>query len=196
MFVAEGIWREDQVDPSYDGSPARFIAEDGTIAQQGFASAEPYLYENVFEDWVQPVAYQMLHDAGFQIYSQTLAIRPDDLETLRPCLEAFVPVVQQAAVDFVTDPTRTNAIDRRRRRAVRHVLDVHARARRLLRARPRRELGLIGNGPDDTHRQHRRRHASRRVLAAGPRRRPRGARRSRRPTDLYTNEFIDETIGL
>ena len=46
VFVAEGIWNADQVDPSYDGSPARFIAEDGKIAQQGFASAEPYKYEN------------------------------------------------------------------------------------------------------------------------------------------------------
>ena len=51
----------------------------------------------------------MIHDAGFQTYSQTLAIRPDDLETLRPCLEAFVPVVQRSAVEFVTDPARTNA---------------------------------------------------------------------------------------
>ncbi|MDE0234659.1 MAG: branched-chain amino acid ABC transporter substrate-binding protein, partial [bacterium] len=26
VFVAQGIWSEDQVDPSYDGSPARFVA--------------------------------------------------------------------------------------------------------------------------------------------------------------------------
>ena len=31
-----------------------------------------------------PVEFQLIHDAGFQTYSQTLAIRPDDLETLRP----------------------------------------------------------------------------------------------------------------
>ncbi|MFV2038820.1 MAG: hypothetical protein ACC660_01100, partial [Acidimicrobiales bacterium] len=55
IFVAQGIWSADQVDPSYDGSPARFVAEQGAIAQQGFASAEPHLYENVFEDWAKPV---------------------------------------------------------------------------------------------------------------------------------------------
>ncbi|MGI9614840.1 MAG: hypothetical protein ACR2QO_18160, partial [Acidimicrobiales bacterium] len=37
IFVAQGIWSEDQVDPSYDGGPARFISEGGAIAQQGFA---------------------------------------------------------------------------------------------------------------------------------------------------------------
>ncbi len=57
---------------------------------------------------MKPVAFQTIHDAGFQVYSQTLAIRPEDLETLSPCLELFVPVVQQSAVDFVTDPMRTN----------------------------------------------------------------------------------------
>ena len=110
VFVAEGIWNEDQIDPSYDGSPARFIAEDGKIAQQGFASAEPYSYENVFEDWMKPIAYQTLHDAGFEVYSQTLSIVPDKLDELRPCLEAFVPVVQQAAIDYIDDPAAANAI--------------------------------------------------------------------------------------
>ena len=50
VFVAQGIWSADQVDPSYDGSPARFI-ESLDIAQQGFASAEPYNYEFVFEEY-------------------------------------------------------------------------------------------------------------------------------------------------
>ena len=104
-----GVLSEDQVDPSYDGGPSRFIAEGGAIAQQGFASGEPFLYEEVFEDWREPVEFELIHDAGFQTYSQTLAIRPDDLESLRPCLEAFVPVVQRSAVEFVTDPARTNA---------------------------------------------------------------------------------------
>jgi hypothetical protein len=96
VFVAEGIWSADQVDPSYDGSPARFIAE-GNIAQQGFASAEPYNYEFVFEEYGKAPKYQLLHDAGFETYSQTLAVRPGDLETLRPCLEQFIPIVQQPA---------------------------------------------------------------------------------------------------
>ena len=65
VFIAQGIWSADQVDPSYDGSPANFIMNGGTIAQQGFASAEPYDYEKVFTDWGKPVKLQLLHDAGF-----------------------------------------------------------------------------------------------------------------------------------
>ena len=79
-FVAQGIWSEDQLDPSYDGSPARFIAE-GNIAQQGFASAEPFNYEFVFEEYGKAPAFELLHDAGWQVYSQTIGVKPDDLET-------------------------------------------------------------------------------------------------------------------
>ena len=163
VFVGNGTWNEDQVDPSYDGSPARFIAEDGAIAQQGFASAEPYTYENVFEEWGKPVAYQTLHDAGFQVYSQTLAVREADLEELRPCLEQLVPIVQQAAIDFVNDPDRANEIiidavaqydsfwvyDAGARR----VLGGDAAGARPRRQRPRRHARQHGRGADpDRHR--------------------------------------------
>jgi hypothetical protein len=149
VFVGEGIWSADQVDPSYDGSPARFISSDGKIAQQGFASAEPYTYEHVFTDWMKPVAYQTLHDAGFQVYSQTLAVRADQLEELRPCLEAFVPIVQQSAVDFINDPARANAIiiD-----AVAQYDDfwVYDQGLADYSVQTQKDLGLVGNGPDDT----------------------------------------------
>ncbi len=170
VLVGQGILNADQIDPSYDGSPARFIAEDGAIAQQGFASSEPYLYENEIEEWGKPVAYQTIHDAGFQVYSQTLAIRPDDLDALRPCLEQFVPVVQQSAVDFVNDPARTNAA----------IVDIVAQYDTFWTYTPeladysvatQLELGLTGNGPDEVPDD----------LVA---------------TDLFTNEFIDESIGL
>ena len=38
--------RADQVDGSYDGTPAAFVAAGGADAQQGFGSAEPYIYEH------------------------------------------------------------------------------------------------------------------------------------------------------
>jgi hypothetical protein len=149
VFVGEGIWHADQVDPSYQGSPARFIAEDGKIAQQGFASSEPYTYEHVFTDWGKPVAFQTLHDAGFQVYSQMIAVRPDDLEELRPCLEQFVPIVQQSAIDFVNDPDRANAIiiD-----AVEQYDDFWPYDQGLAdySVQTQKDLGLVGNGNDDT----------------------------------------------
>lgn len=193
VLAAMGVISEDQVDPSYDGGPTRFITENGAIAQQGLASAEPYLYEHVFEDWMRPVAYQLIHDAGFQTYSQTLAIRPDDLETLRPCLEAFVPVVQRSAVEFVTDPTRTNA-------AIVDVVEqydtfwVYTPELADYSVQTQADLGLTGNGPDDiigNLEPERVETLLQQVRDAGLE-----VPDDLTATDLYTNEFIDETIGL
>jgi hypothetical protein len=194
VFVGQGIWQESQIDPSYDGSPGRFIAENGAIAQQGFASAEPYTYENVYEDWGKPVDYQLLHDAGFEVYSQTLAVRPDQMETLAPCLEQFVPIVQQAQIDFLGDPARANAIiiD-----AVEQYADFWEYDEGLAEysVDTQRELGLVGNGPDDTlgNMEEDRiqtvidqiRDDAGIAIADGL-----------VAADLFTNEFIDESIGL
>ena len=73
-LLSSGQATEAQLDGSYDGGPAVFIAEGGNIAQQGFASAEPYNYENVFEDWGKPVEFQLIHDAGWQTYAAPLAV--------------------------------------------------------------------------------------------------------------------------
>ena len=148
VLIGQGIWSRDQVDPSYNGSPTRFVDEGGAIAQQGFASSEPYTYEEVLEDWGKPVSFDLLHNTGFQVYAQTLGIRPGDLEELRPCLERVVPVVQQAVVSYITDPDRANAIivD-----AVEQFEDlwVYASGNADYGVRTMRELELVGNGPDD-----------------------------------------------
>ncbi|MET0458329.1 MAG: ABC transporter substrate-binding protein [Ilumatobacteraceae bacterium] len=194
VFVAEGIWDQGQIDESYDGSPARFIAEDGKIAQQGFASAEPYSYEKVFEEWLKPIAYQTLHDAGFEVYSQTLSIVPDKLDELRPCLEAFVPVVQQAAIDYIADPAAANAI----------IIDAVAQYDTFwtydeglaeYSVDTQRELGLIGNGPDDTLGnidEARVQSVLNQIREALPDDVPEDLE----VTDLFTNEFVDPSIGL
>jgi hypothetical protein len=194
VFVGEGIWHADQVDPSYDGSPARFIAQDGKIAQQGFASSEPYTYEHEFKDWGKPVAFQTFYDAGFQVYSQTLAVRPDALEDLRPCLEQFVPIVQQAAVDFVNDPDRANAIiiD-----AVKQYDDfwVYDKGLADYSVKTQRDLGLVGNGPDDTIgniEEDRVQTVIDQIRDDAKLDVPKDLVAS----DIFTNEFIDPNIGL
>ncbi len=194
VFVGQGIWSADQIDPSYDGSPGRFIAEDGAIAQQGFASAEPYTYEFVFEDWGRPLAFQTLHDAGFQPYSQTLSVRPDLLEELRPCLEAFVPVVQQAQIDFINNPERANAIivD-----AVAQYADFWEYSDGLAEfsVQAQRELGIVGNGPDDTLGNM----EEERIQSVIDQMRDDAGLAIADDlvaSDLFTNEFVDESIGL
>jgi chemotaxis protein histidine kinase CheA len=193
IFVNEGIVSADQIDPSYDGSPARWVAENGAVAQQGFASAEPYVYQNEIEEWGKPVAFQLIHDAGFEIYSQALAVRTGDLEELRPCLELLVPIVQQAVVDYVASPARANAmiVD-----AVEQYQDFWVYSPELAEysVNAQLELGLVGNGPDaivgnmDPDRVQ---GVIDQMTAAGLDV-PEGLQAS----DIITNEFIDESIGL
>ena len=193
VFVSEGVLSADQIDPSYDGSPARFISEGGAIAQQGFASESPYSYETVYEEWAKPIAFELIHDAGLRIYSQTLAVRSDHLETLRPCLESFVPIVQQSVVDFASDPSRANAI----------IIDAvetidsfweYDEGLAEFSVNTQRELGLIGNGPDATVGNmdpDRINDVIAKIIAAGFDVDP-----AMTFDDIATNEFIDESIGF
>jgi hypothetical protein len=193
VFVAEGIWHKSQIDPSYDGSPARFVAEDGKIAQQGFASAEPYTYQHDVKEWGKPVAYQTLDDAGFKVYPQTLSIVPDRKTELAPCLKALVPVIQQAQIDYLADPARANAI----------IIDAvkqydtfwtYDQGLADYSVKTQREQGFIGNGPDGTlgnMDEARIQGVIEQIRSAGL-----DVPATLKASDLFTNEFVDPSIGL
>ena len=193
VFIAQGIWDEENVDKAYTGSPARFIA-DGDIAQQGFASAEPYQYEFVHTDYGKPVAFELLHDAGFEIYSQTVGVRNGQIEEMRPCLERLVPIIQQAGVSFDASPDRANAI----------IVDAvatydtwwtYSPELAAFSVQAQRQYGLVGDGPDSTAGNM---EASRYektlndMLAAGMT----GIDPDLTADQLFTNEFIDPNISF
>ena len=195
VFVGNGTWNADQVDPSYDGSPARFVAEDGAIAQQGFASAEPYTYENVFEEWGKPVAYQTLHDAGFQVYSQTL-VRARG----RPGRAPTVPRATRPDHPAVGDRLRQRSGSGQRRSSSTPSPSTTAsgsttKALANFSVETQRELGLVGNGPDDTLGNM---DESRIQTVIDQIRDDAGldVPADLVAADLFTNEFIDPDIGL
>ncbi len=194
VFVNEGVLSADQIDPSYDGSPSRFITEGGAIAQQGFASESPYSYETVYEEWAKPLAFELIHDAGLPLYSQTLAIRTADLDALRPCLERFVPIVQQSVVDFASDPARANVIIVEAVETIDSFWQYPPELAEFS-VQAQLELGLVGNGPDDTvgnMETDRIQEVIDKIVNAGfdvdPSRTD--------PDNIVTNEFIDESIGF
>ena len=192
VFIAQGIWSAGQVDPSYDGSPANFIASQGSIAQQGFASAEPFNYKNTYEEWGKDVKYQLLHDAGFPVYSQTLAIRSDDKVSLDACLKDLVPIIQRAVVNFSFNPDSTNAL----------IVDVvesfnsfwvYGEEIADYSVKAQSELGLVGNGTNDVvgdMDQNRVQEVIDLMDEAGIDTNEIG------PSDIFTNEYIDESIGF
>jgi hypothetical protein len=109
LLEEQGIIAPAQVDTSYEGTPARFVS-DPRIMQQGYATAEPYLYEHEIAEWSRPVGYQKLADHGYVVYPEPLAVRADRLEELRPCLDKLVPIMQRAMIDYMADPGPTNAL--------------------------------------------------------------------------------------
>ena len=170
------------------------VGEDGgAIAQQGFASAEPYNYEFEFTEWGKAVKFQLIHDAGLEIYSQALAIRSADLDDLRGCLEELVPIFQQAVVDYVASPARANAIiiD-----AVEQYRDfwVYTPALADYSLATQLGLGLVGNGPDRTVGNMEEGRVQGVIDKMSNADMP--VQSGLQASDLMTNEFIDDSIGL
>lgn len=106
-LLGAGVLDPEQTDASYDGSPSRFIAEDGEILQQGFITSEPYVLENEVEEWGRPVDYLLAFDAGYESYYHLVA-RPDTMEEQRTCLEHLVPELQRAMLEYRDDPEPVN----------------------------------------------------------------------------------------
>ncbi|AYG04987.1 ABC transporter substrate-binding protein [Gryllotalpicola protaetiae] len=103
-----GYLPKDTLDGSYDGTPSKFVTAQGKDAQQGFATAEPYIYQNEVQAWGKPVKSQLIADTGWSPYPETMSVRTGDLQTLTPCLEKLVPIMQQADVDYLKNPSATN----------------------------------------------------------------------------------------
>ncbi|TQM39005.1 hypothetical protein [Pseudonocardia cypriaca] len=109
LLESQGIMQKSQSDTSYEGTPARFVS-DPTILQQGFATAEPYVYQNEIAEWGRPVGFEPLAKYGFSVYPEALAVRADKLEQLRPCLQKLVPIMQRSQLDYLKNPAPTNRL--------------------------------------------------------------------------------------
>jgi hypothetical protein len=196
-LTGSGILPLDHVDGGYDGTPASFVAADGADAQQGFATVEPYVYENELGDWAKPVAYQLINDAGYPIYASALAVRTGDLESLSECLTKLVPVIQQATVDYYADPADTNAL------IVKAVDEfdngwVYTPGVADYSAATQVELGLVGNGGDDTVGDFDLDRVQKIIDITAPLFEKQGASPAAdvAPGTIATNEFIDPAIGF
>jgi hypothetical protein len=109
-LTGTGVLKKSQVDGSYDGKPGNFVAADGKVAQAGFATSEPYIYEHEVRQWGKPVKYALVNEAGYPFYPQALSIRAADKDKLAPCLKKLVPIIQRAQVDYLANPAETNKL--------------------------------------------------------------------------------------
>jgi hypothetical protein len=103
-LLGSGILRASQVNYSYDGSPALFMAKPDSVVG-GFATNEPFIYRSLGRD----VDYAYVADTGYPDYRNVWTIHADQQQKLAPCLRKLVPMMQQAMIDFVSKPARTLA---------------------------------------------------------------------------------------
>jgi hypothetical protein len=195
-LIGSGILRQAQTDPSYDGSPARFVAKPD-IAVQGYATNEPYLYEHQVAAWNKPVAYALINDAGYPNYANTLAIRTGDKSKLDGCLRKLVPMFQRAQVDFMTNPTATEElivkIDKQYAGGF-----VYEKPLADFAVRQMADLGIVGNGSDKTLGNYDDARIARMIEIEKPifaaQRKP--LKDGLVPGDIVTNEYVDPSISL
>lgn len=185
-----------QVDGSFDGSPARFVAEDGAIIQQDYITTAPYLYQHATDAWNKPVKLLSLNSA-YPIYQTTLQVRSDRLESYSPCLTELVPLVQQAAVDYALDPSRTNTVladYTAQLPGVSVVLDAD-----VLQSANAAQLtyGLVRNGTDGTFGSFDLGRVQDEIDLLTPALRASGVDvPDLAPEDIATNQFLDPSIAL
>ncbi|GAA4379305.1 ABC transporter substrate-binding protein [Agromyces bauzanensis] len=195
-FVGAGVLSADQVDATYDGSPAVFVSEGGKIAQQGFASAEPFIYENEVSEWGKPVDYELINDAGYPKYAAVMSLKPENVTEYSDCLAGLVPVLQQAELDYYADPAATNEL-------ILELVDAYDTG--WVYSQDVADYSvetmvseLIGNGPDETIGNLDAARVQELFDIVVPIYKQQGFEipADLAPEDIYTNEFIDESLGF
>jgi len=145
-----GLASADILDGSYDGTPSNFVAAGGKDMQQGFASAEPYVYQNEVSAWGKPVKFALIHDAGWQTYQSSMSVKAADFDKLSPCLTKLVPVLQKAGVAYYKDPKAANDL-------ILKLVDeyntgwTYTQGVADYSVKTQVDLGLVGNGSDSTY---------------------------------------------
>jgi hypothetical protein len=107
---AKGELHSSQVDGSYNGSPADFIASGGSMISGGYATYEPYYYSHQLTAWDKPISYELIANTGYDPYSNTTFVTPANLKKYSACLSKLVPMIQEAQIKYLQSPSRVNQL--------------------------------------------------------------------------------------
>jgi len=198
VLEQEGLLSKSQVDTSYNGSPARFVAADGNIIQQGFVDEEPYQYQHDVPGWDKPVKFILVGRNNFPVYQDELAVRTDKLAAETPCLKKLVPVFQQDAVAYGKDPSSANAAIVKFTAALKGTgAQVSADAAAYA-AKAQVQYGLVANGDNGVYGSYDDAVLQQAIDKIGPVLKAEGKapKAGITPADLATNEFLDPSISL
>ncbi|MDX6739621.1 hypothetical protein [Actinocorallia sp. A-T 12471] len=193
-LVGTGVIDKAQIDQSDSPKPATFVAAGGKVAETGFITAEPYMYEVETKAWGKPVVGQLIHDTGFPEYFQSMVVRKEDVTKQKDCLAKLVPILQQAQVDYITDYKATNDL-------IVDLVDqyqtswIYTPGQAEAAAKAEIEMGLVANGDNATLGDYDLARVQKLIDLIGEYA-PDADVADVKPEDLVTNEFIDTSIGL
>jgi hypothetical protein len=201
-LIGSGILKKSQTDGSFDGSPARFVAEQGKVAESGYATSDPYVLEKATPEWGKPVKFQLVYDTGYPNYGSLLNIRTKDKEKLAPCLKKLVPIVQQSQVDIHTKPElQDQVIDLTLKLSEAYKSgNPYTRESAEYALAQEKQLGLTGNGSpsDGVIGNFNMGRIQRMIQIVAPifaaEKKP--IKDGLKPADAFTNEFISTNIGI
>jgi len=196
-LLGQGILKKSQVNGSYDGTPTVFVSSGGQDAVQGFATAEPYIWSHDVRTWDKPLKYQLIADAGFNFYQQALAVRKSQLGPLTPCLKKLVPIMQQAIVDYMSNPEPV----------IKTILSLvtaynngwtYTQGTGDYAVATMKSLGIIGNAPDGALGDFTTTRVQQLIGILVPIYAKQGKQTvaGLKPADIVTNQFIDPSISL
>jgi hypothetical protein len=196
VLIGKGLLNGNNVDTSYTGDPARFVAADGSIVSQGFITSEPYIYEHEVQAWNKPVKFLLL-DKDVPIYQDTMAVRSDKLAANRACLQKLVPLMQQSAIDYVRNPGPVNALITGYTSKIKGGTQISAAGAADAVERMRSQ-GIVGNGTDGVYGSYDAARVQSLIDDYGPVFAERGKppKAGLKPEDVFTNEFLDKSIKL
>jgi hypothetical protein len=196
-LVGSGFIREEQIDSSYDGTPARFVAEKGLVQQEYVTQAIPW-YEQELPQWSKPLGFMLVADSGYDIYPSALSVRSDALASSSACLAKLVPLIQQAQIDYVKSPKRVNDL------LVKNVAEMKGSftlpaPRAAFVAEALLKYNLVANGTDKvlgSLEPARIQHAIDILKPIYQKRNVTSMNPEVKPEDISTNKFIDLKIAL
>lgn len=195
-LLGDGILRPSQVDPSYDGNPATFVADRGKVAVQGYVTNEVWAWQHEVPQWGKPLDYQLVNDTGYPNYANLLAIRPADQPKLDSCLKRLVPIIQRAQVQFMAKPGPTVDLIVKAVAAQHGFAYTKALADYAVTAM--RNQGIVANGRDHTLGNFQDDRMQRMIDILTPiftgQHQP--IKAGLTVNDLVTNHYVDPTIGL
>ena len=107
VFVGQGLLNETRSTRRTRAAPHGSSPPTATSSSRASSPPSPTSSSTRRPEWNRPVKFLLVSNE-YPVYQNSIAVRSDRLESDGDCLAALVPLLQQAAVDYIADPQPIN----------------------------------------------------------------------------------------